>query len=53
MKFKKETRTDEIVIRGKLSTSQDAVVVSPYGIAPCHTAGHGNCVKILIEYDND
>ena len=53
MKFKEEIRTDEVIIRGKLSTSQDAAVVSPYGISPCHTAGHGNCTKILIEYDGE
>ena len=51
MKFKEETRTEEIIIRGKLSTSQDAVVVSPFGIALTHTAGHGNCPTILIEYE--
>lgn len=39
--------TPKILQVGKLSTSQDSVVVSPYGIAPTHTAGHGNCPKIL------
>lgn len=32
---------------GQLNSSQDGVVVSPNGIAPTHTAGHGNCPKIL------
>jgi len=26
-------------------------LVGPHGPAPCHTAGHGNCPKILIEYE--
>jgi DNA-cytosine methyltransferase len=32
---------------GKLNSSQDGVVVSTDGIAPTHTAGHGNTPKIL------
>lgn len=39
-----------IILTGKVSSSQDGVVVSPYGIAPTHSAGHGNCSNILIEY---
>lgn len=34
-------------IIGKLNSSQDGVVVSPDGIAPTHTAGHGNCPKVI------
>ena len=33
---------------GVLNSSQDGVVVSPDGIAPCHTAGHGNTPKVLV-----
>lgn len=33
---------------GALNSSQDGVVVSPDGIAPCHTAGHGNTPKVLV-----
>ncbi len=32
---------------GKLNSSQDGVVVSENGIAPTHTAGHGNVPKII------
>ena len=35
---------------GKISSSQDGVIVYPDGCIPCHTAGHGNCPKILIEH---
>lgn len=31
---------------GKVNSSQDGVVVSPFGIAPCHTSGHGNTPKV-------
>jgi DNA (cytosine-5)-methyltransferase 1 len=33
---------------GNLNSSQDGVVVSPDGISPCHTAGHGNTPKVLV-----
>ena len=33
-----------------INSSQDGIVVSPLGISPTHTAGHGNAPKILIEY---
>lgn len=33
-----------------INSSQDGIVVSPHGISPTHTAGHGNTPKILIEY---
>ena len=32
---------------GKINSSQDGLVVDPSGISPTHTAGHGNCPKIL------
>lgn len=32
----------------KLNSSQDGVVVDPNGIAPTHTAGHGNTPKVLV-----
>lgn len=32
---------------GKMNNSEDGVVVSADGIAPCHTAGHGNTPKIV------
>lgn len=32
---------------GKLNSSQDGIVVSDKGIAPTHTAGHGNTPKVL------
>ena len=32
---------------GKLNSSQDGIVVSNEGIAPTHTAGHGNTPKVL------
>ena len=42
---------NEVIYIGKVSSSQDGIIVSPHGIAPVHTAGHGNCPKILIEYN--
>ena len=38
----------QILQVGSLSSSQDGVVVSANGIAPTHTAGHGNCPKIEV-----
>lgn len=32
---------------GKLNSSQDGIVVSDEGIAPTHTAGHGNMSKVV------
>ena len=43
-------RRRQLHILGKLNTSQDGVVVDADGIAPTHTAGHGNCPK-TIEYE--
>jgi len=37
-------------IAGKISSSQDGVVVYTDGCVPCHTAGHGNCPKVLLTY---
>lgn len=38
----------KVVVVGKINSSQDGVVVSAEGIAPTHTAGHGNTPKILV-----
>ena len=39
--------TNKIKQIGKLSSSQDGVVVDPEGIAKTHTAGHNNTPKII------
>lgn len=44
---------DDVFIAGCLSSSQDGIVVMPYGIAPCHTAGHGNCPKVLLSNETE
>lgn len=52
-KEKEEEMENEIKVIGKISSSQDSVVVDADGIAPTHTSGHGNCPKIIepkIEY---
>lgn len=33
---------------GRINSSQDGVVVNPEGIAPTHTAGHGNTQKVAV-----
>lgn len=33
--------------QGRVNSSQDGVVVSPEGVSPCHSAGHGNCPKVI------
>lgn len=38
----------KVMIETKINSSQDGVVVSPEGIAPTHTAGHGNMPKVMI-----
>lgn len=38
-----------VKVVGRINSSQDDVVVSVDGIAPTHTAGHGNTPKILEE----
>lgn len=40
-------RMPKIIQVGKISSSQDSVVVSPNGVTPTHTAGHGNTPKIV------
>ena len=44
------TDKKQIHIAGKISSSQDGVVVYTDGCVPCHTAGHGNCPKVLLTY---
>jgi len=36
---------------GEINSSQDGIVVSPEGISPTHTAGHGNNAKIICGID--
>ncbi|MEF9984193.1 MAG: DNA (cytosine-5-)-methyltransferase [Oscillospiraceae bacterium] len=43
----KDPRLVNVNVVGRISSSQDGVVVSPDGLSPTHTAGHGNCPKIL------
>jgi DNA (cytosine-5)-methyltransferase 1 len=39
---------DNMVKRiGQINSSQDGLVIDPNGISPTHTAGHGNCPKII------
>lgn len=33
--------------KGRLNSSQDGIVFGTDGIAPTHTAGHGNVPKII------
>jgi DNA (cytosine-5)-methyltransferase 1 len=40
---------NRIKVVGRINSSQDGVVVSTDGIAPTHTAGHGNTPKIIEE----
>ena len=40
-------KTNNILKIGSVSSSQDGVIVSPTGVSPTHSAGHGNCPKIL------
>jgi len=42
---------DEVIVLGKVSTSQDGTIVSG-GAAPCQTAGHGNCPKVAVIIEN-
>ena len=32
---------------GKINSSQDGIVVNKDDLSPCHTAGHGNCPKVI------
>ena len=34
---------------GEVNSSQDGVIISSQGVAPCHSAGHGNCPKVIEE----
>ena len=56
-KEKEEDMENEINVIGKISSSQDSVVVDADGIAPTHTSGHGNCPKIaepmIVDYSRD
>ena len=45
-----EDMENEIKVIGKISSSQDSVVVDADGISPTHTSGHGNCPKIAEPY---
>ena len=45
-KEKEEEMENEIKVIGKISSSQDSVVVDAEGISPTHTSDHGNCPKI-------
>ena len=42
--------TAEAVVQtvGRINSSQDGIVVSPNGISPTHTAGHGNTPKVIV-----
>lgn len=40
--------TKKVITLGRINSSQDGVVVSPEGISPTHTAGHGNTPKVLV-----
>jgi hypothetical protein len=42
------TLKNRVEVVGKISSSQDGVVISPQGIAPTHTSGHGNCPKVML-----
>lgn len=36
---------------GKINSSQDGVIIYEWSIAPCLSAGHGNCPKVVLTYD--
>lgn len=42
----------DVTILGRVSSSQDATIISRGGAAPCHTAGHGNVAKVLVIIEN-
>jgi DNA (cytosine-5)-methyltransferase 1 len=46
------TSRSHVEVVGKISSSQDGVVISPTGIAPTHTSGHGNCPKVILPPPN-
>lgn len=43
---------DEVQIFGCVNSSQDGIIVKIDGVSPCHTAGHGNCQKVVIVIEN-
>lgn len=45
----KNSITANVKVVGALNSSQDGIVVSSDGVSPTHTAGHGNCPKIIEE----
>ena len=45
--------TKEIIKVGRVNSSQDGVIVSPEGISPTHTAGHGNTPKVVVRNEID
>ena len=42
-----ENMENKVKTIGKLSSSQDAVIVDASGTSPTHTSGYGNCPKII------
>lgn len=50
--YKDPRLINEIKVIGNINSSQDGIVCSPDGIAPTHTAGHGNCPKVTVEETN-
>jgi len=49
--IQKQSYSESIIYEGRINSSQDGIVINASGIALTHTAGHGNCPKILIEYE--
>lgn len=49
LRNKNETRNESgrYICVGRINNSQDGEIMSQEGISQCHTAGHGNCPKIL------
>jgi DNA (cytosine-5)-methyltransferase 1 len=44
------TQEPAVNVVGRINSSQDGIVVSSEGIAPTHTAGHGNTPKIVESF---
>jgi len=38
---------------GKINSSQDGVIVYEWSVAPCLSAGHGNCPKVVLLYETE
>ena len=49
--IQRRSYSESIIYEGRINSSQDGIVINARGIALTHTAGHGNCPKILIEYE--